>query len=228
MFKLHDIYKQTDQRVGQGKLRQILVAFIILLIPVLAFSYIAYNVHEGATIAVDSHVLLGIHSWTTPLLNDIVLATTDIGGTLGVLIIGTTVVALYAWRHKWQACTQIVAGIAGAALLNFILKYVFERDRPELWTHLITETNYSFPSGHAMISSALAFSLVVVLWHTKYRWLAFAGATVYILWTGFTRLYLGVHYPTDVVAGWCVSAAWVLAVAFILGSVSFSRNIKKA
>lgn len=228
MFRLYNIYEKTNKRIGERTLRQIILAFIILLVPVFVFSYIAHQVHEGDTLALDSRILLGIYHRSTPILNEIVLVTTNFGGVLGVIGLGSIAVGIYMWQQKWIACAQIIAGIGGAGLINFFLKLLFARDRPELWQQLINETNYSFPSGHAMLSSALAFSLVVVLWQTKARWVAFVLATIYVIWIGFTRMYLGVHYPTDIIAGWCVSAAWVLTVAFILGSIKLSKSRQKA
>lgn len=228
MFTLHDIYDKTNKHLSQRNIRQMIIAFVLLFIPVLAFSYIAHQVQDGDTLALDSRILLGIYHRSTPILNEIVLVVTNLGGVLGVLAFGSIAVGIYLWKERWMAIAQIVASVAGAGLINFFLKLSFARDRPELWNQLIVETNYSFPSGHAMLSSALAFSLVVVMWHTKLRWYAFVGATIYILAIGFTRLYLGVHYPTDVVAGWCVSAAWVLTVAFILGSIKLKKSRQKA
>jgi undecaprenyl-diphosphatase len=66
-----------------------------------------------------------------------------------------------------------------------------------------------------MLSSALALSLVVALWHTRFRWLAIVLGALYIALIGFTRLYLGVHYPTDVAGGWLASLLWVMALAVV-------------
>lgn len=228
MFKLRDIYRQTDHKIGERTIRQLLLAFLLLLVPFAAFCYIADQVHEGETLAFDTKVLLGIYHRSTPVLDQIMLFTTNLGGVLAVIILTAIAAGIYAWKRRWQAVAQILAGVGGAAVLNMLLKLLFARNRPDLWHQLIVETSYSFPSGHAMLSSALAFSLVVVLWHTKLRWLAFSLATLFIIGIGFTRLYLGVHYPTDVVAGWCVSAAWVLTVAFVLGSIKFTKRSKKA
>ena len=106
--------------------------------------------------------------------------------------------------------------MAGATVMNQVLKYIFERARPQLWEQLVHETSYSFPSGHAMVSAALGLAVVAALWNSRWRWWAVGVATVYILFVGFSRLYLGVHYPTDVLGGWLVSAAWVTAVALVL------------
>ena len=97
-----------------------------------------------------------------------------------------------------------------------MLKAIFIRPRPEEWTRIVEETNYSFPSGHAMSSAALAFALIVVTWRTRWRWPVVVVMALYTMMIGLTRLYLGVHYPTDIIGGWFVSAAWVAIVVLML------------
>ena len=222
-----NIYDQTSKPVGRTTLRKLIVSFILFTIPVIAFAYIADEVVEGDTMQIDNRILLGIYHQSTPVLNEIVLLVTGLGGVFGVAGLSLAIIGIFMYRFHWQSCLQVVAGVAGAALLNMILKLIFERDRPNLWQHLIFENSYSFPSGHAMLSSALAFSLVVVMWHTRWRWIVTSLAAAYVVSIGFTRLYLGVHYPTDVVAGWCVSAAWVIIVAVVLGSFGFGKRGKR-
>ncbi len=215
-----NVYDQVNTRISPRIWQRLIIAFLLFVIPILLFGYIAHQVFEGDTTAIDSRVLLGIHHRSTPVLNDIVVATTDIGGVIGVISIGLIILAFYAWRRRWMACLQIVAGIGGAGALNFILKVIFERNRPDLWHHIVFESGYSFPSGHAMLSSALAFTVVALAWHTKWRYPAIASGAIYMFYIAFTRLYLGVHYPTDILAGWCVSLAWVILVGLTLGAVT--------
>ncbi|RYF27698.1 MAG: phosphatase PAP2 family protein, partial [Chloroflexi bacterium] len=99
----------------------------------------------------------------------------------------------------------------------------FERARPDLWQQLITETSFSFPSGHSAGSSALAVCIIALLWRTKWRVPALIIAPLYIVLIGFSRMYLGVHYLTDVIAGWIVGITWVLVVASIL----YARSNRK-
>jgi membrane-associated phospholipid phosphatase len=225
MTWLRNIYDQTDKPVGRTTLRRLLLAFVLFLIPLVIFTYIAHEILEGETVQLDNRVLLGIYHHSTPLLNEIVVRTTDLGGVIVTIGAALTLAGLYVSRTQWQSCAQIAAGIAGAGLLNVILKLLFERDRPVLWQHLILENSYSFPSGHAMLSSALAFSLIIIFWHSKWRWYVLAAGIAYTLYIGFTRLYLGVHYPTDIIAGWCVSAAWVIIVATVLGSLTVPKRL---
>ena len=134
-------------------------------------------------------------------------------------IIGIASAAL-ATKRKYLALLQMLVGVGGAVLLNMLVKGFFARQRPDLWERLVTETSYSFPSGHSMASAALALSVVLITWNTRFRWWVVAAASLYVVTIGFTRLYLGVHYPTDVLAGWSLGAAWVLFVAWIIGGIS--------
>lgn len=189
--------------------------FAIFFAAVILFVAIADEVRDGDTLPHDEAVLLAINSQATPLLNVFFRGVTDFG-SIGVAVIVVIAAAIFMkTRHTYRALFMAVAA-GGATLLNVILKLIFERPRPELWQQMIVEHSFSFPSGHAMASSALAFSLIVLFWRTKQRYAVVALAVVYMLVIGVSRLYLGVHYPTDVLAGWLISGAWVALVAAIM------------
>ncbi|MFZ1361239.1 MAG: phosphatase PAP2 family protein [Candidatus Saccharimonadales bacterium] len=223
-----NVYHTINQSVSGTTVRRLIIAFVLFIIPVLLFAYIGRQVLQGDTTAIDTRILLGIYHRSSATLDTVVLTMTDLGSAIAVLAIGTGVVALYATRRRWRACAQIIAGIGGAGLLNIIIKLLFERNRPNLWHHLVFESSYSFPSGHAMLSSALAFTIVALAWHTKWRLPAIAGGALYMAGIAFTRLYLGVHYPTDIIAAWCVSLAWVVLVGIVLGAVVVPHTSHRA
>ncbi|USX45815.1 phosphatase PAP2 family protein [Dietzia kunjamensis] len=110
----------------------------------------------------------------------------------------------------------MLAAVYGSSRLNVAFKPAFERSRPDFWEHLSTENTFSFPSGHAMGSMSLAAPLVVLTWGSRYRWAALAVAVVYVLAVGASRVYLGVHFPSDVLAGWCLTVLWVGILVVIL------------
>lgn len=212
-------YEKTGRPVGGTTLRRLGIALVIFVALVAFFAYIAREVIEGETLQDDRGVLLRLNHFATPDLDKLVVGVTSLGDVISVVTITAGLLTFLAYRKKWQAFTQVAFGMAGAGLLNFTLKLIFERDRPQLWEWVIHESSYSFPSGHAMLTGALAFTLIILAWRTSYRYLAVAGGVVYIVLIGFSRLYLGVHYPTDIIAGWCASLAWVLAVATLLGAI---------
>lgn len=214
--------------------RRLLVATACFWIPVIIFSEIATRVHERDDIRFDRSFLTWLNGFSSPGFDTFALLATQLGDSLitAVFIIGLAGV-LWVKQRQRQA-VFVLAAYGGAGFINFLLKHGFERDRPSLWTTLVTESSYSFPSGHAMLSSAIAFIIILLLWNTRYRWWAVVSGGLYAFIVGATRLYLGVHFPSDVVAGWCVSAAWALITYTIIfkGNFLYRRrntgNVTKA
>lgn len=199
-------------------------AFGTFLVPVFLFVQLADEVQEQETLTFDVAVLEAINNYSSTFLDVLTVVLTQLGGVIGVTVIGIGLALLLWGRRKRRGAVILVIGVGGAALLNLLLKAFFQRDRPDLWERLVVEHSYSFPSGHAMASGALALSLIVIFWRTRWRWPIVSFAALYMVIIGLTRLYLGVHYPTDILAGWMVSAAWVATVAIVLG---FGRSLRK-
>lgn len=192
------------------------IALGVVAIMIVGFLLLAYLVMQGLTLSFDASVLRHINTTTSVWQDTMWQIITDLGGAVAVTLIVAITTAVVWCRHRVRAALQFAMSVVGAMALSSILKLIFSRERPELWEQLITETTHSFPSGHAIASSAIALSVVVLLWQTKWRIWAVAIGLVYVGLIGYSRLYLGVHYPTDVLAGWLVSIAWVslMVVAF--------------
>lgn len=217
MLKLRNIYDMTNRTVKQTTIGKLVLALSIVGVLTISFANIAEEILEGETLAKDEAVLFRLNNISTPLLDTWVPYITDLGGPAFVIAAALLLGGVYFKRKKWNAVVQIGFGLGGVGLLSVILKLIFERDRPQLWQWLIHASNYSFPSGHAALSSALALTVILLAWHTKYRVLTITLGVLYVFVIGLTRLYLGVHYPTDILAGWCLGFGWVLLVATLLG-----------
>ena len=197
--------------------RRALLIAALFWIPVGAFLGLADEVKEGDTLPFDRGVLEWIHAHIySQGLNPYVVSLTTIGGVLGTTVIVAGGLVLLLARGYRRSAAFVLAVVGGTELVNSILKAIFIRDRPSLFDRIVLENSFSFPSGHAMMSSALAFTVIVLAWRTRFRWPVTVVAVLYFLGVSFTRLYLGVHYPTDVIAGWCVSAAWVATMYYAL------------
>ena len=133
--------------------------------------------------------------------------------------------AYFLIKRNYVDALLIAMGIGGVAAMNLLLKSLFERARPDLWEWIVTETHTSFPSGHATASMALAICGVFLVWHTKWRVVAICGAVLYVLLIGFSRLYLGVHFPTDIIGGWLLGAGWM---SLVIGCVLLLSRGKPA
>ena len=118
---------------------------------------------------------------------------------------------LIRWRRKGDA-TFFAIAVSGAALINYVAKLGFARARPDLWVSISPEVTYSFPSGHAMSSLAVAGALIVLTCRSEWRVPITVLALLAVIGIGLSRIYLGVHYPSDILAGWAASTAWVAGI----------------
>jgi undecaprenyl-diphosphatase len=136
-------------------------------------------------------------------------------GSASVLVLITAAVIIYLLLvRRWGTALLTFVAVAGGQVLSSLLKLGIDRPRPELVSHLVTETSLSFPSGHAMLSAVTYLtlgSLAARFLHgraTKIYVLSLAVLTTVLV--GVSRIYLGVHWPSDVLAGWCAGFAWAM------------------
>jgi undecaprenyl-diphosphatase len=139
---------------------------------------------------------------------------TALGGyTVLTLLVAAVTGYLLIARH-YPAALLVLASTLGGLLLSHLLKGVYDRPRPDLVPHLTHVSTSSFPSGHAMLSAVVYLTLGALLARLAEGWWAklyFVGVGVVLaLLVGASRVYLGVHYPTDVAAGWCAGMAWAV------------------
>lgn len=199
---------------------RLVLAFGLFTVAIVTFAKLANDIREQDTLGIDRGVLVQLHNLLGSKVLDIVVpATTDIGGTVGITAITIVAVATCLRWHRFNRALFLAVAISGAVVLNLVLKSLFWRSRPELWQQLVIENGFSFPSGHAMASSALALAVVIALWNTRWRVAAVIAGAFYAVYVGFTRLYLGVHYPTDIIGAWMISFAWVALVYMVFSSV---------
>lgn len=205
---------------------QLLALFVGIFVPMYAFGSLAEDVwrHEG--FALDSAVLKAVHAHASAAGDATMVFVTQLGSTRGLIPLAAIVLGLLiARRRVWDAVFFATAA-GGAASMNLALKAVFHRERPHLWVSLAPETDYGFPSGHAMGSSAAIGALIALAWPTRWRWPAIVLGGAFVIAVGLSRVYLGVHFPSDVLAGWAASIAWVVGLSFIAG-IRTARHAKR-
>ncbi len=176
------------------------------------FTELAERVMAGRTQAFDEAVLRWMSAHHSNALDGIMLEITSLGtGTVVMMVVCVAALFLALTQHKYSALLLLVA-TAGGLILDTVLKLQFNRPRPHVFIWGTQAFGSSFPSGHAM-SATVAYSTVAYLaarLHRRQwaRWLTISVALVVILLIGASRIYLGVHYPSDVLAGIIMGLAW--------------------
>jgi undecaprenyl-diphosphatase len=183
----------------------------------MAFVRITRELIEGDVSAVDRAILLAVTRTRTPWLTIAAIDVTALGSiTLVVLFSTFTLVMLFALRDRLGAL-QLLAASAGAGMLTLLTKNVIERIRPEEAQQLIVESGFSYPSGHSVSTSALYLTIAIIagryIQHSGARVAIFLVVSAVVILVGTSRIYLGVHYATDVVSGISLGAAWALVLA---------------
>lgn len=168
-----------------------------------------------------------IHGLTSPPMTR-AMRTVTWAGSPGLMIPMLAIAALwFRWKGHGRSALLMLLSTVGAFLLSVILKLHFRRMRPQWPWALMHEESYSFPSGHSVIAVVLYGTLLYLgMRHLTGRWqrtTAVASAIVLIAAIGCSRIYLGVHYPSDVAAGYLVGVVWLAAVA---GAEWYARHAK--
>ena len=161
-----------------------------------------------------------IRYFSSPGLDKVMIVISDMGYSKGYLVLVATVTSLIAWRKRWREAGMLAVCLIGGALLSFLLKNLFQRARPDLW-QVVAASGYSFPSGHAMVSLCFygmaAFLVMREISSWRWRMAVLMLAAVVSLAIGISRIYLGVHYPSDVLAGYAAGSTWLaFCVSFLL------------
>ena len=195
------------------------VATLIGCLALLSLSgWLCQEVLEKESFSFDTKILLWLHQHSSPSIDQIMLNITKLGNPEIVVVLVTISLSLLLYYRWFWAAQILVLTCLGGLILNQGLKLVFAKPRPHLWTPLIVEHSYSFPSGHALGSAVLYGFLAVLLAsrYPRYRLGIFGVAVVIVSAIGLSRLFLGVHYPTDIIAGYAIGLIWLTTSVKIL------------
>ncbi len=218
--------------------RGVLLAFLALAVLLVGVGNLASEVVEGDTLAFDRWLIASLRDPADPgspigpwWLKKAMVDLTALGG--GPFLTLLTLAAagyLIAARQPGMAALVVIA-IAGGGLAGNLLKWIFVRARPDLVPHLVSVDSASFPSAHAMNSAVTFLTLGVLLSRTQKDKSVKAylmGVAIFLtLIVGFSRVYLGVHWPTDVVAGWAVGAAWAILCSLVAARLQRRHTIER-
>lgn len=233
------ITDKVKQLVGFGKtsrvsmliLLEIAMGFTLALISLWAFAEIADEVIEKETAALDWAVQGAIYGWRNPSLTGIMSDVSFLGSKEFLFAVSIIVIAVFCVKNKRQAAITYAAILLLSAGLNNLIKFAVHRDRPDNLP-LEETTFFSFPSGHSMNSLVFYGLLAYFAYHyTRNKKLgiaAYLAAAFMVIAIGISRIYLGAHYPTDVLAGFVAGICVLSAAIAIDKTIKLNKLIKES
>lgn len=206
------------------------VGFVTGLAALAVFAGFALVVAAGITQTIDERTLRWFQTHRTPALDELMIEVTTLGdGVVLWMLVIVSCVFLWQTRHHWSVYLLLI-GVIGGSFLNEALKVAFGRPRPSVVPGLDPVSSMSFPSGHAMVSlityGSVAYLVARLEPTPRLRRTTWFFAGLIILAIGISRMYLGVHYPSDVVAGFVAGLAWLAFVASGVTAVRFFSSRK--
>jgi undecaprenyl-diphosphatase len=209
MKKILNYFEDLQQRPYLTVIIGLAVSALLLAL----FSKIASEtLYENEMHGFDSAVTSFIRYPAGQALNSFMLSVTKLGSSQVMLAVTMIMLAVFILRSWRREAIALLICLAGAGVLNQMLKILFARSRPE-WFALVEETGYSFPSGHSMVSICVYGFLAYVFSRNfssiRKRGLIFLIVGIVVAMIGISRIYLGVHYPTDVLAGFVAGGTWL-------------------
>ncbi|MCY7406797.1 MAG: phosphatase PAP2 family protein [Alkalinema sp. CAN_BIN05] len=194
----------------------------------LLIGWLCEEVLEKELFGFDRAILLSIHQWASPQLDNLMITLTRLGDPEWVIVVVIATLVWFGLKRRYSQVVMFTIALAGAFVLNTGMKLIFAKPRPELWPRLIPETSFSFPSGHALGSMVLYGVLAYLLSRLfPQKSMIFYGISAVVIGAiGLSRLYLGVHWPTDIFAGYGVGFLWVMMNIAFFNWQTQTKSIK--
>lgn len=230
--------RRAGDWLGQREL-PVLVALLLILVACWAFAEVADEALEGDARGFDEWALRVLRQaddpgraigplWLTEMARDL----TALGGMLVLSLFALVISGFLLLRRMTGAACLLLSAILGGVLLNMLLKYLFDRPRPDLVPHLMHVGSSSFPSGHSMLATTMFLTLGALLSRfveqLRLRAYIMFVALMLSLLVGISRVFLGVHYPTDVLAGWVAGLAWAVACWLVAQTLQRRGLVERA
>jgi undecaprenyl-diphosphatase len=217
---------------------RVLLSFLVALLLAVGFGALADEMGEGEVDGFDRAVTLALRTPADPAipigpvwLKEAAIDLTALGGVTILTLVTVLAIAFLVLRRRSHQALLVFVAVTSGSIFAGWLKAIYDRPRPAIVPHLVEVNSLSFPSGHAMNSAIVYLTLATILARSfrepSTRGFIIAVALALVIAIGCTRVFLGVHYPSDVIAGWSVGAAWALLVGVISSRLQDAHKIEQ-
>ncbi|MEH2140194.1 phosphatase PAP2 family protein [Nostoc sp.] len=197
--------------------RSLLLLLIGVYLPLQVFEILTVKIWDNqAGFLWDVPILLAVHSTANPQLDVLAVTLATIGLPWTALIILGAIALILLLQKRWRSLAYLLTASVGSIIISRTAKELMHRVRPQLWQSIAPEFSFAFPSAHAMTSITLVAILLFLTWASSWRWLVLIFGSLYTIAIAWCRLYLGVHFPSDILAGWMVALGWTIGVSLII------------
>lgn len=223
-------------RAIASKQRRLLLCFAVACLSLWAFLWVAAEFRETEHVSLEARILRSFRrpedlsklagpDWLEPVVRGV----SEAGGVSATVLITTFATVILVLKNQRSTAGYLILAIAGGSALNWTLKHFFNRTRPMVVPYLTELSGTSFPSGHSMTTAIVYITLATLVARSLANWKAQAGIMSLGLLiscaVGLSRVMLGVHYPTDVLAGWAAGAFWALICLIAADLTIYRRKI---
>lgn len=221
LLDIRDVFDISGRQYGLSSFNALCVIGMIFSLGSLFFlsSFTAFDKSWG----VESATLLYLHSYAAPAVDQLALIVSG-----SVTVVAMIILLILIYHRSWRAAAFWLAATLGAQALADVAKHFFHHGRPQLWDVVSHQSSYAFPSGHATLSMSIALTLFVLYFSQARVLVQLLVSLAFVIAVGVSRMYLGLHFPTDILGGWLLATAWVCMLSLIFKNSDRSTGLRKA
>ncbi len=192
-----------------------LATLLATLIPLCVFVWLAEAVRNQRSLSWDVAILKLLHGRLPPWCDKTMAYVAQSGSIDAVVVLAVICVLVLKRQRRMRDALFVTLAIVGVVVVNLLVRTVVQRHQSDVWGTFAPTFEFGFPSSQAADSLAMVLVFSILYWRTRWRWEVLAPGILYALAVGVFRVHLGLHYPSDVVAGWALALAWVTAVSLV-------------
>lgn len=202
-------------QMSGGKNRALRVGIFGVLLPLCVFVWLAEAVCHQRELVWDAAILKLLHHSATPWCDRIMVFVARSGQIDVVVVFAVLGVVVLKHGRKMRDALFLTLAIVGVVIVNPLVRTVVQRHQSELWGTFASTFDFGFPGSQAADTLTIVLAFAILAWATSWRWPIIVPGVLYALAVGVSRVYLGAHYPSDILAGWALALAWTTLVSSI-------------